>query len=111
MRQRRGTWLTVASFVLALSACEDEILTDVDIPKDASADRGSDAPKEGATGDAPAPTDSGPDENPSTGDAGTLDEGDSGRATDGGDARSTGDAADATDVSLDVNIVDGALGD
>jgi hypothetical protein len=50
--RHRGAWLTPLLLALALPACDDEILTDVDIPKDAAADRGTDAPKEGATGDA-----------------------------------------------------------
>jgi hypothetical protein len=53
MRRLRATWLAVAALAVALPACDDEILTDVDIPKDASSDRGTDAPKEGASGDAP----------------------------------------------------------
>jgi hypothetical protein len=45
MRRLRKTWLAVAALAVALPACDDEILTDVDIPKDA-------APKEGASFDA-----------------------------------------------------------
>src|SRR3954470_12108212 len=67
---RRGTWTWLAmGLVLALSACEDEILTDVDLPKDASADRGSDAAKEGAASDAPAAPDGGSDGRAETPDA------------------------------------------
>jgi hypothetical protein len=68
MKRAIGTWLALG-LVFAMSACEDEILTDVDLPKDASADHGSDAAKEGATSDA-----RGTDDSPAT-DAG-LDEND-----------------------------------
>ena len=93
MRQRNGTWLAVG-FVLALSACEDEILTDVDLPKDASADRGADAPKEGANTDS-ASTDSGPDERTETTDGSGADGSDGAARADGSDAASPEDASDA----------------
>jgi hypothetical protein len=51
MTRIKGTLLAIAALVLALPACDDEILTDVDIPKDASTDRGTDAPREGASAD------------------------------------------------------------
>jgi hypothetical protein len=89
MRKRNGAWLAVG-FVLALSACEDEILTDVDLPKDASADRGTDAPKEGASADSPAATDGGPDERTSADDGSSSEGGDS--ADEGGDSAATDDA-------------------
>ena len=55
MRQARWTWLAAVGFVLALSACDDEIV-DVDLPKaDAAADR-ADAPRE-ATSDGGGPSD------------------------------------------------------
>jgi len=118
MRQRNGAWLAVG-FVLALSACEDEILTDVDLPKDASADRGADAPKEGASADS-ASTDSGPDERTETTDGASPDGGDGAAPADGSDAASLGDAADAgrTDAAdgsdaqgaSDASIADGTTG-
>jgi hypothetical protein len=55
MRRIRAAWFAVAALAVALPACDDEILTDVDIPKDASSDRGTDAPKEGASSDAGSP--------------------------------------------------------
>jgi hypothetical protein len=94
MKRAIGTWLALG-LVFAMSACEDEILTDVDLPKDASADRGSDAPKEGATSDAPATndapaTDAGADENAE----------DDGATAEAGDA--TADASDGTvEAALD----------
>ena len=65
MRQASWTWLAAVGVVLALSACDDEIV-DVDLPKaDAAADRAADAPRE-ATSDGAGPsddaaTDDGPD--------------------------------------------------
>ncbi len=50
-RRPLPTWLPIAALLAGSSACNDEILTDVDIPRDASSDRGTDAPKEGASSD------------------------------------------------------------
>jgi hypothetical protein len=96
MGTKSGTWLLVL-VALGAPACDDEILTDVDLPKDAAADRASDAPKEGAAGDAAA-KDAGPDENTTTYDGATAEGGDSGTQNDsttndatGADAEPDGD--------------------
>ncbi len=79
MRRRSGTCVAVV-VALLVASCDDEILTDVDLPKDAAAaDRAADAPKEGAAGDAASSdgssaTDSGPDEK--TDDGATAEGGD-----------------------------------
>jgi hypothetical protein len=108
MRLGIGTWLA-AGFVLALSACDDEILTDVDLPKDAAAaaaDHAADAPKDGAAGDAPR-ADAGQDEPLETADGG-ADASDSAApdGSDAGEAATTegGDAADG--ASADVTTPD-----
>jgi hypothetical protein len=66
-RRPLPTWLAVAALLASLPACNDEILTDVDIPRDASSDRGTDAPKESASSNDGSPeaptTDAGADSN------------------------------------------------
>ena len=51
MRRATWTWFAAVGFVIALSACDDEIV-DVDLPKaDAAADRAADAPREATSDD------------------------------------------------------------
>jgi hypothetical protein len=91
-----GTWIA-AVFALLLSACDDEILTDVDLPKDAAADRAADAPKEGASSDSPS-KDVGPDEPADQADGG----GDASNASDAVTATEAGDApAEGGDAAND----------
>ena len=102
MRRLRATWLAVAALAVALPACDDEILTDVDIPKDASPDRGADAPKEGASSDAGSERATLEDSSPErSADGATPDDandtGFANEAADAGDAETSSDDASAGD--------------